>query len=128
MLLLKSLVNPILSYKVTQASSDDVIGKNKVIATAIFQKADEPNDNGMSFSKSLLSEMIDGAQSDITERHMLGELGHPQDLEDINRMSTIDLSNTSHLITSLTMNGNYVEGSFETLDTPSGNILAALLK
>ena len=128
MLLLKSLVNPILSYKVTQASSDDIIGKNKVIATAIFQKAEEANDNGMCFSKPLLSGMVDGAQSDINERHMLGELGHPQDLNDINRMSTIDLSNTSHVITSLNMNGNFVEGSFETLDTPSGNILAALLK
>lgn len=128
MIVFKSFVNPILSYKITQASSEDVLGKNKVIATAIFQKADEANDNGMCFSKSLLSNMVNDAQNDIAERHMLGELGHPNDLDDINRISTIDLSNTSHVITSLEMNGDFVNGTFETLDTPSGNILASLLK
>jgi len=128
MIFLKTLINPILSYKVVKASSEETLGNNKVIANAIFQKADEPNENGMLFKKALLSSMIDSAQTDIKERHMLGELGHPADLEDVNRISTIDLNNTSHVITSLNMNGDYAEGTFETLDTPSGNILASLLK
>ena len=61
-------------------------------------------------------------------RHFLGELDHPDDINDVNRIATISLKNVSHVITELKMDNNYVVGRFETLDTPNGVILGSLLK
>ncbi len=124
--LIRSIVNPLLEYKIIEGS--EVKGSNKVIAEAIFQKCDDPNANGHSFPRKVLAAAVEEAKENIRNRHFLGELDHPDNIKDVNRIATVSLKNVSHLITSLDMDGNYVVGKFETLDTPNGMILASLLK
>ena len=50
----------------------------------------------------------------------MGELDHPDD-------SVINLKNASHLVTKMWWKGDDVMGKIEVLDTPSGNVLKALL-
>jgi len=124
--LIRSVVNPLLEYKIIEAS--DIKNCNKVTAEAVFQKCDDTNANGHIFPKRVLAAAINEAKESIKNRHLLGELDHPDNIKDVNRIATISLKNVSHLITELEMDGNYVVGKFETLDTPNGLILASLLK
>ncbi|HPO11493.1 MAG TPA: hypothetical protein PLM63_02850, partial [bacterium] len=78
--------------------------------------------------KRVLYRAVEDIQNEVKSRHFLGELDHPDDINDINRISTVSLKSVSHVVTSLKMDGSYVVGSFETLDTPNGAILASLLK
>ena len=124
--LISKVVNPGLKYTII---ADKVQNTNKVIAEAVFQKCDSSNDNGHAFPRKVLEQAINNIQQDIAERHFGGELDHPDNLEDINRISTVKLECLSHIITELRMDGNYVVGKFETLpDTPKGAILGALLR
>ena len=124
--LFRSIVNPLLEYTILS----DVKGNlgNKVIAEAVFQKCDDSNANGHRFPKHVLSAALSQIEEEVQNRHFLGELDHPDDINDVNRIATVSLKNVSHVITSLAMDGNYVVGKFETLDTPNGLILASLLK
>lgn len=124
--LIRSIVNPLLEYKIVEGS--EVKGSNKVVAEAVFQKCDDPNANGHSFPRRVLAAAVDEARENIRNRHFLGELDHPENIKDVNRIATVSLKNVSHLITNLEMDGDYVVGKFETLDTPNGMILASLLK
>lgn len=124
--LIRSVVNPLLEYKIIEAS--DIKNCNKVTAEAVFQKCDDTNANGHVFPRRVLAAAINEAKESIKNRHLLGELDHPDNIKDVNRIATISLKNVSHLITELEMDGNYVVGKFETLDTPNGLILASLLK
>jgi hypothetical protein len=124
--LIRSVVNPLLEYTILS----DVKGNfgNKVTAEAIFQKCDDSNANGHKFPRRVLSSALNQIKEEISNRHFLGELDHPDDINDVNRIATVSLKNVSHVITSLAMDGNYVVGKFETLDTPNGMILGSLLK
>lgn len=122
----KGIVNPIMEATILSDVKD--VKNNKVIAEGIFQKCDSANANGHSFPKSVLANAVNEIQSDIKERHFLSELDHPEDIQDVNRISTVMLKQVSHVITDLKMDGDYVVGRFETLDTPNGCILATLLR
>lgn len=124
--LIRSIVNPLLEYKIIEGS--EVKGSNKVVAEAVFQKCDDPNANGHVFPRRVLAAAVEEAKENVKNRHFLGELDHPENIKDVNRIATISLKNVSHLITSLEMDGDYVVGKFETLDTPNGMILASLLR
>ena len=123
--LIKALVNPIVECAII---SDNRVSDGRVKAEAIFQKCDEPNANGHAFPRSVLASAIQNIKPEIENRHFLGELDHPDDITDINRIGTVALKNASHVITKLVLDGNYVVGQFETLNTPAGNILASILK
>lgn len=124
--LIRSIVNPLLEYKIIEGS--EVRGSNKVVAEAVFQKCDDPNANGHAFPRRVLAAAVEEAKENVKNRHFLGELDHPENIKDVNRIATVSLKNVSHLITSLDMDGDYVVGKFETLDTPNGMILASLLR
>lgn len=123
---IRSLVNPLLEYTIL-ADTKGNLG-NKVTAEAIFQKCDDYNANGHKFPKRVLNEALNKVADEIKNRHFLGELDHPSDIKDVNRIATVELKNVSHVITQLEMDRNYVVGKFETLDTPNGVILGSLLK
>lgn len=126
------MVNPNFKYTIVANTRNDenptASFDNKVTAEAIFQKCDDANANGQLFSKEVLSRALSQLQPEIEQRHFLGELDHPDDIEDINRIATVSLKNVSHVITKLAIDGEYVVGRFETLDTPSGSIFGALLR
>lgn len=122
----KSNLNHPLKYSVI-ASNHGTFG-DKVTAIAVFQKCGDANANGHAFSKSVLSRAVEKIRPEIKSRHFLGELDHPDDITDVNRIATVHLKDASHVITELEMDGNYVVGKFETLNTPNGAALAGLLK
>lgn len=126
MVLFSSIVNPIMEYKIIQES--ETKDTSKIIAEVVFQKAEDVNQNGHRFKKSVLSSAINEIQETAKNRHFLGELDHPEDIEDINRIGTVMLTYASHVIPEITMDGDYVIGKMETLRTPNGLILNALLR
>lgn len=85
-----------------------------------FQRADEANNNNRIYSKVLLEREVAKLTEAITERRLLGELDHPTH-------DAVRLSNVSHLVTGLKMEGREVIGEAEILNTPSGKVAQALI-
>jgi len=97
-------------------SSNDVLN-----VRGILQKAEEKNQNNRVYPKSVLIREVNKFNKLIDNRRSLGELDHPD-------RASVNLSNSSHLITKLWWEGNDLWGDIEILSTPSGNILKELFK
>ena len=87
----------------------------------VFQRADEENRNGRVYTGPLLMREMKKLQDSIDNRRLVGELDHPTH-------DSVKLSNVSHLITKLEMQGKEVIGEAEILDTPMGKVAQALIK
>ena len=85
-----------------------------------FQRADQPNSNKRIYPKQVLESQVGRLQELIEARRLCGELDHPKN-------ETIKLSNASHLITRLWMEGNEVFGRAELLNTPAGKVAQTLV-
>jgi hypothetical protein len=129
--LIRTVVSPKMEYTIISSSTSkeekSLLGP-KVIVDCVFQEADVPNANGHMFPKDGLISAIKKARPIINDRRLLGELDHPENIEDVNRLSTVMLKNVALVISDLKMDGNHVVGRFETLDTPNGIILSSLLR
>ena len=95
-------------------------GGTKMKIRGTFQRAEEANNNGRVYPTKVLEGQIKKLQPLITERRLCGELDHPQN-------DTVKLSNASHLVTKLHMEGNEVIGEAEILKTPAGLTAQALV-
>jgi hypothetical protein len=87
----------------------------------IFQRADEANNNNRIYPKPVLESAIKSLNEAIKERRLVGELDHPS-------YDMVKLSNASHLITGLWMEGNEVIGEAEILPTPAGKVVQGLIE
>ena len=87
----------------------------------LFQEAEKQNGNKRVYPCTLLERAIKKLQEPMNERRLVGELDHPSN-------EVVHLSNASHIITGLQMEGNKVIGEAEILNTPSGRVLQELLK
>tara|TARA_R110000824_G_scaffold300346_1_gene488354 strand:+ start:405 stop:1010 length:606 start_codon:yes stop_codon:yes gene_type:complete len=97
-------------------------GKNKNMRVrGIFSEAERKNGNGRIYPTQLLEREVQKLQPLLAERRLCGELDHPSD-------EVVHLSNVSHVITDLQMEGKNLIGEAEFLDTPSGRILQELVK
>ena len=92
-----------------------------VYLVGVCQRAGVKNGNGRIYRLPTLQREVEAYQRAIQERRALGELDHPES-------SVINLKNASHLVSKLHFKGNDVIGKIEVLDTPSGNILKALVQ
>src|SRR5574344_479969 len=90
----KCVANPCLESKILADVRDEK--DNKVIAEAIFQKCDDANANGHSFPKRVLTEAINKVQNEVKDRHLVGELDHPDNIDDVNRIANVLLKDVSH--------------------------------
>lgn len=79
------------------------------------------NGNGRIYGKPLIERELSKYQTKIKENRSLGELDHPP-------QPTVNLDRVSHIIESLSMNGNDAHGIARILDTPTGRIAKSLLK
>jgi len=86
----------------------------------LFQRADEANQNKRVYPKTILETQVKKLQPLISERRLCGELDHPQN-------DTVKLTNASHLVTKLWMEGAEVFGEAEILNTPAGKVAQALI-
>jgi hypothetical protein len=96
------------------------MSNGSVYLVGVCQKAGIKNGNGRIYNKQTLQREVDIYQKAIHEKRALGELDHPDD-------SVINLKNASHLVNKMWWDGDNVMGKIEVLDTPSGNVLKALL-
>jgi len=78
----------------------------------IFMQAEKQNGNGRIYPRDVLSEAVEKMAEKMSKGYnVLGELEHPETL-------TINLNNVSHVISSLSWDGNNVMGRAKILDTP----------
>lgn len=96
-------------------------GNKTMRVRGIFSEAEKKNGNGRIYGKTLLEREVQKLQPLLNQRRLCGELDHPND-------EIVHLSNVSHIITDLKMEGNTLIGEAEFLDTPSGRILQELAK
>ena len=87
----------------------------------LFQEANSKNGNKRVYAQPLLEREIKKLQGPLKERRLIGELDHPSN-------EVVHLTNASHIITGLTMEGNKVIREAEILNTPSGKVLQELLR
>lgn len=87
----------------------------------IFQRADEANNNNRVYPHRVLEGAIKSLNEAVKERRLVGELDHPT-------YDMVKLSNASHLITGLWMEGKEVIGEAEILPTPAGKVVEGLIQ
>lgn len=96
-------------------------GNGLMKVRGIFQKAEEENNNKRIYPKAILEREVKKLQESIKGQRLLGELDHPE-------YDSVKLSNVSHKVTSLEMNGNDVIGEAVILNTPAGIISQKLIE
>jgi hypothetical protein len=96
---------------------------------AILQEADAPNRNKRIYGKDVLSDALNNptVKEKIANKCFFGEAGHPLST-DIHRQSYIDQTNISHIVTSLSWEGNLLKGIVETAQTATGYDMRGLIR
>ena len=97
------------------------VANGGLILSGVMQRADAQNGNGRIYPRQVLEREIQKYQQLIKENRALGELDHPDD-------SVVNLKNASHMVTDIWWNGDDVMGKAKILNTPSGQILKALVE
>jgi len=96
-------------------------GVQSLYITGPFLQAEVTNRNGRNYPFTILEREVKRYHDTfIKNGRALGELGHPDG-------PTVNLDRVSHMITSLTAEGNNFIGKAKILDTPMGNIAKSLL-
>ena len=96
-------------------------GKKDIFIEGVMLQTEVKNKNGRIYPKEIMAkEVARYTKEYINEKRAYGELGHPEG-------PTINLERTSHLITSLTEDGNNFIGKAKVLSTPMGEIVKNLL-
>ena len=96
------------------------VANGGMILSGKLQEADVQNGNGRIYPHRVLMREMENYQKLVKERRALGELDHPDD-------SVINLKNASHMITEVWWDNKNVMGKVKVLNTPSGQILQALV-
>ena len=95
----------------------------KLYLQGVFMEAETKNRNGRIYQRFQLEEAVKKVnEAAAKDRHILGHLDHPKDL-------VINLSEVSHKIVHMEMQGNTLIGKAEILDkTPKGQIAKGLIE
>lgn len=101
--------------------TEEVNGKKALFIEGNFLLANEPNRNNRVYPMEILREAVKTYNNSfISKKRSLGELNH-------NSVPGVDLTQVSHIITSLKENGNYFYGKARILNTPMGKIAQGLI-
>jgi hypothetical protein len=92
-----------------------------MMLTGKLQEADIQNGNGRVYPQAIMEREVGKYKQLVEDRRALGELDHPDS-------SIINLVNVSHMVTEVWMDGPSVMGKIKVLNTPSGQILRALVE
>lgn len=115
MLLVDSCQNNYVNMQINESSNGRMRFRGK------FQAVNEVNKNGRIYSENVLRQNVEALSDLIKKRGLVGELDHPTD-------SIVHYEKASHVITKLWWDGNNLMGEGETLNTPYGRTLRALLE
>lgn len=110
-----------LTEEVRYIVEDKGNGKKNYFIEGIFLQGNLKNRNNRMYRTDLLNKEV-GRYNDeyVKENRAFGELGHPSG-------PTINLERVSHMIKSLTREGNNFIGKAKIMDTPYGNIVKNLM-
>mgnify|MGYP003656841297 FL=1 len=92
-----------------------------MMLTGKLQEADVQNGNGRVYPRGIMEREVKRYAQIVEDNRALGELDHPDS-------SIINLANVSHMITEVWMDNSSVMGKAKVLNTPSGQILRALVE
>jgi hypothetical protein len=92
-----------------------------MMLTGKLQEADVQNGNGRVYPSAIMEREVKKYKAIVEDNRALGELDHPDS-------SIINLANVSHMVTEVWMDGPQVMGKIKVLNTPSGQILRALVE
>jgi hypothetical protein len=102
--------------------TESVMGvKKPLVVEGILATAEVKNGNGRYYARELWEREMGKYVNLIKQRRSMGELDHPES-------QIINLKNVSHLISDYWWDGDNIIGKIEILDTPSGQILEALIR
>jgi hypothetical protein len=111
-------LSPTQANLIAESSTD---GKSHWL-NGIFCQADIQNGNGRVYPLSEITKAVEYFNSKVKEGSTIcGELNHPDNLQ-------INLDRVSHVITEMRMDGANAIGKAKILNTPTGNIVKALLE
>lgn len=101
--------------------TEAVRGKDLFIE-GVFATAERKNKNGRIYPSSVLEREVNTfVESQIKNKTSTGELNHPE-------TATVNPDRVSHLVTSMTKEGNDFIGKAKILNTPTGNIVKGLIE
>jgi hypothetical protein len=87
----------------------------------IFSTAENKNNNGRIYKKATLEREVDKLMEKVANKCLWGQLSHPDKPD-------MEPDKISHLIESLSWNGNDLMGRAKIIDTPMGRIAKTLIK
>lgn len=103
----------------SEANAD---GEKEFFIEGVFMQANQKNRNGRVYPTNILEREVSRYNKEYVEKNRaFGELGHPQG-------PTINLERVSHMIKSLTKEGDNFIGKAKIMDSPYGNIVKNLIK
>lgn len=97
-------------------------GNSPIFLAGEFATFDVRNQNNRVYPRDLYEKALTDLMPKVKTRQCLGECDHPLDYDEVR------LSNVSHLITDLRVEGNKVYGEVELLNTPAGKVVQALVE
>ena len=104
---------------ITETAKD---GTKNLFIEGIFLQAGIKNRNGRVYPPEVMEREVNRyIKEGVEKSRAMGELGHPE-------TPVIGLDRVSHLITSLTKEGNDYVGKAKILNTPTGNIVRGLVE
>jgi len=109
------------------------IGINRIKFKAILQERDVVNNNKRTYSENILKMIVMQLGPKATQRQLVAELDHPisdsaDKMTQLKRTATISLKEACIVFTKLEYDGKYIVATCETLTTPAGMTVYALLK
>jgi len=115
-------MEPILLTEVYEGKFELVESNAKggYTAKGEFARVDHPTGNKRIYPRKIYEGEIKRLESDLKGKKVYGELDHPQD-------GKTKLTRVSHLVTSLTIDGDRVIGEADILDTKNGKELKAII-
>jgi hypothetical protein len=102
-------------------SEKSFVREGGMMLSGKLQEAERDNGNGRRYPMGIMEREVQKYKQLVTDSRALGELDHPDS-------SIINLANVSHLMTEVWMEGPSVMGKAKVLNTPSGQILKALVE
>ena len=116
---MKLICETIEEVEVIKEATED--GKKNYFIQGPFLMGEQQNRNGRVYPIDVLAkEVARYNESYIKQNRAFGELGHPDG-------PSINLDRVSHIITSLTQEGNNFHGKAKLTETPMGNIARGIL-
>jgi len=104
----------------TEAEKRAVRENNAMFITGKLQEGGVLNGNMRMYPPEIMEREVKKYSEMVKDNRALGELDHPES-------SIINLSNVSHMVIDIWMDGPSVMGKCKVLDTPSGQILRSLV-